>query len=141
MALNVTRVNIWVAGMEDRPGSLAEKLAILSEAGAQLEFVMARRAPDKPGTGVVFLTPIKGAGQIRAAKKLGLRKSKSLQALRIEGRDKPGLGAKITEALAAKEINLRGLSASVIGRRFVLYLALDSSTDAAKAARIVKRLP
>ncbi len=85
--------------------------------------------------------PIKGAGQIRAAKKAGFRKSKSLQALRIEGRDKPGLGAKITEAPAAKEINLRGLSASVIGRRFVLYVALDSSTDAARAARIVKRLP
>ena len=141
MALDVTRVSIWVAGIEDRPGSLAERLAVLSEAGAQLEFVMARRAPDKPGTGVVFLTPIKGAGQIRAAKKAGFRKSESLQAVRVEGRDKPGLGAKITEALAAKEINLRGLSASVIGRRFVLYLALDSSTDAAKAARIVKRLP
>ncbi len=49
MALDVARVNIWVAGIEDRPGSLAEKLALLSEAGAQLEFVMVR--PTSRGAG------------------------------------------------------------------------------------------
>ena len=141
MAIEVTRMGVWVAGMKDVPGSLTEKLAALAEAGAQLEFVMARRAPDKPGTGVVFLAPIKGAPQIKAAKKAGLRKSKSLHALRIEGRDKPGLGAKITQALADEGISLRGLSASVIGKRFALHLALDSSADATKAARVLKRMP
>ena len=34
MALNITRVDVWVAGIEDRPGGLAEKLAALAEAGA-----------------------------------------------------------------------------------------------------------
>lgn len=140
MALEVRRVEIWVAAIEDRPGALAGKLTDLAEAGAQLEFVLARRAPDKPGSAVVFLTPVKGARQLKAARKMGFHKSKSINAVRVEGRDKPGLGAKLTSALADAGINLRGLSASVVGKRFVLHVALDSPADATKAARIVKKL-
>jgi hypothetical protein len=140
VALNVTRADVWAGSIEDRPGGLAEKLAALAEAGAQLEFVIARRASEKPGTGVVFLTPLTGAAQVRAAKKAGLEKTKSLHSLRIEGPDQPGLGAKMTQALAQAGINLRGLSAAAIGRRCVVHLALDSAADAAKAARLLKRL-
>jgi predicted amino acid-binding ACT domain protein len=140
MALEVSRENIWVGSIKDEPGALAEKLAALADAGAELSYVMARRAPDKPGTGVVFLTPIKGAKQAAAARKAGLHKTKSLFAVSAMGRDKPGLGAQITTALAEKDINLRGVSASVIGRRFVLHLALDSSADATKAARVLRQM-
>ena len=140
MALNVSRADVWAASIDDRPGGLAEKLAALAEAGAQLEFVIARRAPDKPGTGVVFLTPLKGAAQIRAAKKAGFEKTESLHSLRVEGPDKPGLGAQMTQALAQAGINLRGLSAAAIGPRCVVHLALDSVADASKAARILKHL-
>jgi len=140
MALAVSRVAIWAGSIEDRPGGLANVLAPLAEAGAELQYVMARRAPDKPGTGVVFLTPLKGAKQLRAARAVGLHRSKSLVALRVEGQDRPGLGAKITGALAEKGISLRGLSASVIGKRFVLWLALDSSKDATAAARVLRKL-
>lgn len=138
MALNVTREDVWVASIKDRPGGLAKKLAALADAGAQLEFLIARRAPTKPGTGVVFLTPLKGAAQLRAAKKAGFRKSRSLHSIRIEGRDKPGLGAKLTQELAGKGMNLRGFSAAVIGKRFVAHVACDSSADAAKAVRILR---
>ncbi len=140
MALKVSKVDVWVGGLKDRPGALAEKLRALADAGAELEFLIARRAPDKPGAGVVFLTPLKGAKQLAAAKKAGLRKARSLNSVQIEGPDKPGLGAKLTEALAAKGINLRGLSAAVIGKRFVMHLALDSSADAAKAVRTLKAM-
>jgi len=140
MALEVSRVDVWAASMEDRPGGLAEKLAALSAAGANLEFVIARRAPEKPGTGVVFVTPIKGAAQARAARKVGFEKTKSLHSVRAEGRDKAGMGAAITEALAAKGVNLRGLSAAAIGRKFVAHLALDTSADATKAARVLRGL-
>jgi hypothetical protein len=140
VALNVTRADVWAASIEDRPGGLAGKLAALAEAGAQLEFVIARRASERPGTGVVFLTPLKGSAQIGAAKKVGFEKTKSLHSLRVEGPDQPGLGAKMTQALAQVGINLRGLSAAAIGPRCVIYLALDSTADAAKAARLLKRL-
>ena len=140
MALNITRVDVWAASIEDRPGGLAEKLAALAEAGAQLEFVIARRASERPGTGVVFLTPLKGAAQIGAAKKAGFEKTKSLHSLRVEGPDRPGLGAKMTQAMAQAGVNLRGLSAAAIGPRCVVHLALDSTADATKAARLLKRL-
>jgi hypothetical protein len=139
MALTVTRTDVWAASIVDRAGGLAEKLTALAEAGAQLEFVISRRAPDTPGTGVVFLNPLKGAAQLKAAKKAGFEKTPSLHSLRIEGPDKPGLGALLTQALAAAGINLRGLSAAAIGTRCVMYVALDSAADAAKAARILKK--
>jgi hypothetical protein len=140
MALEVGRVDIWAGSVKDKPGGLAGVLSALAAAGAKLEYVMARRAPDKPGSGVVFLAPLKGTKQAAAARKAGLHKTKSLFAVRASGADKAGLGAKLTQALADKGINLRGLSASVIGRKFVLWLALDSSADATKALRVLKKM-
>ena len=43
-----------------------------------------------------------------------------------------GIGKAITKALAEAGINLRGLSAAAIGKRFVAHLALDTAEDAAK---------
>lgn len=140
MAMEASRVDVWAGSIEDRPGGIAEKLSALAEAGAQLEYSMARRSPDKPGEGVVFLTPVQGTGQIEAAKAAGLHKSESLYAVKVEGTDKPGLGAEITTALAEQGINLRGLSASVIGDKFVLWLALDTADDATKAVQTVRNM-
>jgi hypothetical protein len=140
VALNVSRVDVWAASIEDKPGGLAEKLSVLAEAGAQLEFIVARRAPEKPGTGVVFLTPLKGAALVRAAKKIGFEKTDSLHSVRVEAPDKPGLAAQITQALAEAGINLRGLSAAALADRCVAHLAVDDAAEAAKAVRILKRL-
>ena len=68
MALQVSRVKLWAAGVDDRPGALAEQLVALAGAGANLEFILARRSPERPGTGVVFLAPLTGPVQIRAAR-------------------------------------------------------------------------
>jgi len=140
MKLKVTRVDVWAAGIEDRPGGLAGKLAALAKVGANLEFVVARRAPDKPGTGVVFVAPVKGGRRILAAQEAGFSKAESLHSVRVEGPDKPGLGAKMTQALAEAGINLRGLSAAAIGKRFVAYLAMDTVEEAARAGQILKKM-
>jgi hypothetical protein len=138
MALKVTRVDTWAASIKDRPGGLAAKLETLAKAGANLEFVVARRSPDRPGTGVVFVAPIKGARATRAARLAGFKTAKALHTVRAEGPDRPGLGAKITGAIACAALNLRGLSAAAIGKRCVVYLAFDTDAAAAKAVRIVK---
>jgi len=140
MALKVSRVDTWAASIVDKPGGLAEKLSAVAAAGANLEFVVARRAPDKPGTGVVFVTPIKGAKQARAARKAGFERTKSLNAVRVEGPDKPGQGAKLAEAIAAAGVNLRGLAAAAIGRKFVAHIAVDKPADATKVVRVLKAL-
>jgi hypothetical protein len=139
MAYSVKKVDVWAGEIADRPGGLASTLAAMTKAGANIEFVVARRAPDKPGTGVVFMTPIKGAKQKTAAQQAGLGTSESLHSVRIEGPDKAGLGAKLTDALAAAGINLRGISAAALGRRAVSYLAFDSAADSDAAVRILKK--
>jgi hypothetical protein len=140
MKLNVSRTDTWAATIDDRPGGLADKLAALAAAGANLEFIIARRAPELRGSGVVFVTPLKGAKQIKAAEAAGFEKTGSLHSLRIEGADKPGMGARLTTALAEAGINLRGLSAAAVGRRYVTHLALDTAQDAVKAAAVLKKL-
>jgi hypothetical protein len=140
MKLNVTTVDVWAASIEDRTGGLAEKLAALTAAGTNLEVVIARRAPEQPGKGVVFVTPLNGAKQVAAAEAAGFLRTGSLHSVRIEGADKPGLGAKMAQALAAAGINLRGLSAAAIGTKFVCYLALDTAEDAKKATDTLKNM-
>jgi len=138
MALKVERVDVWAASIEDQPGGLAGKLAPLADAGADLEFVIARRAPDKPGTGVVFVTPLQGDAQTAAGQEAGFAVADSLHSLRVEGDNQPGIGAELTRKLAGAGINLRGLSAAVIGGRFIMYLALDTAEDADKAAGLLE---
>jgi hypothetical protein len=140
MKLNITHADIWAASLQDRPAGLAKKLEALQKAGANLEFIMARRAVEEPGTGVVFLAPLNGAKQTKAASVAGFHQTEALHSVRIEGADAPGLAAKITRCVAGAGINLRGFSASVIGKRFVAYLALDDEDDAVKAARVLKGL-
>jgi hypothetical protein len=140
MKLTVNRADVWTATIEDQAGGAAEKLNPLAKAGADFEFVLARRTPEQPGKGILFVWPIKGAKVIRAAQEAGFAKSGNIHSVRIEGADKPGLGAKIACALADAGINFRGLSATVLGRKFVSHLALDSPEDAQKAVSVLKKL-
>lgn len=139
MAYNVKKVDVWAGEIADRPGGLAATITALSNAGANLEFLISRRAPDKPGTGVVFLTPIKGAKQKSAALAAGLAATGRLYSVRVEGADRPGLGAKMTNALADANINLRGVSGAALGRRAVTYFAFDSAADADTAIRLLRK--
>lgn len=139
MAYTISKVAVWAGEIADRPGGLASTLAALSSAGADIEFIVARRAPDKPGTGVLFVTPIKGAKQKAAAQNAGLATSESLHSVRVEGSDRAGLAAKMADALGGSEINLRGISAAALGRRAVTYLAFDNAADADAAVRILRK--
>ena len=140
MKLKVTQAEVWAATIDDRPGGLHEKLAPLSQAGANLEFIISRRTPEQPGKGVVFATPIKGAKQTKAAEATGFQKAAALHSLRVEGTNKPGVGTAITKALADAGLNVRGVSGAALGRQFVIYVALDTPEDASKAASILKKL-
>jgi hypothetical protein len=140
MKLKVAAVDWWAATIEDRVGGLVDKLAPLSAAGANLEVVISRRAPEQPGMGVVFVTPLAGEEQVKAAADAGFLRTGSLHSVRIEGPDRPGLGTMMTRALANAGINLRGHSAAAIGKKFVCHLALDTAEDAENAVRTVKNL-
>ena len=138
MAYTINKVDVWAADIPNRSGTLARVLDGLSSAGAQLEFMIARKVNNN--TSRVFIAPIKGAKQQRAAKGVGLAKATGMHSLRIEGPDRAGLGIKITNAIAESGINLRGASAAAIGRKAVFYLAVESEQDLKPATRAVRKL-
>lgn len=137
--LKVSKVDVWAAGLQDKPGALARKLDALAQGGVNLQFVIARRL-DKGRRGVVFVTPVQGARQIRAAKAAGFRKTPTLHSLRVQGANRRGALARMAKALAAAGINLRGCSGAALGVEGVAHFAFDSGADANKAMRILKKL-
>jgi hypothetical protein len=137
--LIVERTEVWATSIANEPGGLARVLTGLREAGADLDFVLARRSGDKPGNGVVFLTPLRGDREVAAAATLGFKSTSSVHSVRVEGKNAPGMAAALAEKLAAAGINLRGFSAAVLGARFVLYIGLDSADDAERTLRILQK--
>ena len=137
---NVTRIEVWMAVIDDRPGGLADTLEGLAKAGVDLEFILARRSGQESGKGLVFLTPLEGAEQVEAAKKLGFYQDPKIQSVLVEGKDEPGVAARIVRTLGREGINLRGLSAGARGGRGFMYLSFDSEEDAAKAERVLSTL-
>ena len=133
----VERVDVWAAGIKDKPGALAGKLSALAEAGADLDFIVSRRCADKPGEGVVFVSPLRGDEEVQAAGEVGFAAANSLHAVRVEGENRPGGGAKLLGKLGKAGLNVRGFSAAAIGKRYIAYIALDTAEDAAKAMKLL----
>jgi hypothetical protein len=140
MALKVGKCDVWAVTIDDRPGGAAEKLEMLSKAGADLEMVLARRTAESPGKGVMFVTPLKGKKTLEAAQQAGMGRPDTIHSVRIEGADKPGLGGKIARALSDVGINFRGMSGVAIGSKFVSFIALDSADDQSRAIAALKKL-
>lgn len=139
MDLLVEHVDVWAATIQDKPGALASVLSELREEGADLQFIIARRAPEAPGKGVVFVTPLQGDTEIAAAAQLGFNVTHTVRSVRVMGRDRRGIAAELTQKLADRGLNLRGFSASVIGTQFVAYVAVDSLEDANRAIEILEK--
>jgi predicted amino acid-binding ACT domain protein len=140
MAIKVSRQEVWSVTIDDRAGAVADKLEALAKAGANLEMVFARRRPEQPGSGVIFAAPIKGAKVTRAAQEAGFAKADNMFGVKVEGGDKPGLGARITRALGNAGVSFRGISAHAIGSKFISNIVVDSDQDAANAVAALKKL-
>ena len=77
---------------------------------------------------------------VKAAQEAGFGKPENIHSVRVEGGDKPGLGAKIARTLGDAGINFRGVSAVAIGTKFISYIACDNAEDAARAIAALKKL-
>ena len=136
--LIVNRVDVWAASTVDKPGGLSGILKGLYEAGADLDFIIARRTPEKPGEGVVFLTPIRGDAEVEAASTLGFNLTSSVAAVRVEGDNVPGAAAGLTDLIADAGINIRGFSLAIIGPRYIAYIGFHSIEDADAAVNLIQ---
>ena len=134
----VERVDVWSASIADKTGGLSWLLKGMDEAGADFNFIIARRSPENPGSGVVFVTPIRGDREIKAASTLGFSITRSVAAVCFEADNTPGATARLTALIADAGINIRGLSVAVIGTRFIAYIGFDSNDDAETAVSIFR---
>ena len=137
MGFKLDRMHVWSGEVADQAGGVANKLALLAQAGANLEYIYTRRQPDRPGTGVLYVAPITGPLQVRAARSAGLTEAPTPVVLRVEGDNRAGLGHRLTQEWALRGLSLQGLMMSVLGEKFVGYVAFDTVEDANRAAAIL----
>jgi hypothetical protein len=137
MGFKLDRVHVWSCEVADQAGGVAAKLALLAQAGSNLEYIYTRRQEDRPGTGILYVAPVTGPLQVRAARSAGLTETKNPVVLRVEGDNQAGLGHRLTQQWALAGLSLQGLMMSVLGEKFVGYASFDTVADANKAAAIL----
>jgi hypothetical protein len=138
--LLVEREDVWAASVDDKPGALAAILSALTDAGADLDLIIVRRAPEKPGTGVVFVTPLRGDREVQAAAAAGFAVTSRLHSVRAEGPNGPGIAAKLAKVVGNAGINMRGFSAATLGTRFVAHVGVDSAEDEGAVVKLLSAL-
>ena len=140
MTLAIRRVQAWSGEIPDRPGAAAAKLEQLAHAGTDLEFVFTRPSRVNRDASVLFIAPITGPDQVKAAREASLGPALDVAMLCVEGDNRPGISYDIMSRLAVAGINLRGISISALGGRFNAYLAFDNADVATMALQILATL-
>ncbi len=137
MSFKLDRIHVWSGEVVDQAGGVATKLAMLAKVGTHLEYIYTRRQIDKPGTGILYVAPISGPVQVRAARSAGLVETQQPVVLRVEGDDAAGLAHRLTQQWAIAGLNMQALSMAVIENKFVGYVSFDNVEDANRAASIL----
>src|SRR5437899_4705247 len=140
MGFKLERVHIWTGEIADKAGGMAGKLAPLAQAGANLEYISTRRQADRPGMGIIYVAPVTGPAQVRAARQAGMSETHDTVVLRVEGDNEAGLGFRLTQQWATAGISLQSLTMAVQGNKFVGFAAFDTVADANRAAQILADL-
>jgi hypothetical protein len=138
MAVTVKKIVLWRKEVENKPGALADTLASLASAGADLQVVMGYRYPGQESKAAIELYPVTAMKSVAAAKEAGLAAS-SIQAYLVEGDNRPGLGHAISQAIADAGINIDFVLAQVIGRKYSAIFGFGSEADATKGAAEIKK--
>ncbi|HVU33266.1 MAG TPA: hypothetical protein VHE61_07520 [Opitutaceae bacterium] len=140
MNVKTTRVDVWAAEIDDKPGGLAATLRAIADKGIDLECVIARRQSGKPGKGRVLVSPQDGKHPLEGIPDLMLRRATEVPTLRIEGSNEAGAGAKLTKTVADAGVSMHGLSAMTFGHRFVCYASFDSVEELQKAEAAIGKI-
>ena len=138
MAVTVRPITLWRKELQDRPGALADSLAPLTEAAIDVQILMAYRFPGEPDRAAVELFPVTGKRATAAADQAGFGAS-GIPALLVEGDDSPGLGHRLSRAIAVAGINLDFVVAQVIGRKYSAVFGFADDQGARTAVAIIKK--
>ena len=138
MAVTVKKIVLWRKEVENQPGILANALAPLANAGADIHVVMAYRFPGAESKAAIELYPVTGKKSAAAAGEAGFSAS-VIPALLVEGDNRAGLGYAIAQAIADAGINMDFLVAQVVGRKYSAVFGFESDADATKCAAIIRK--
>jgi hypothetical protein len=137
MAVTVKKITLWRKEVTNTPGMLADVLAPLSGAGANLRVVMGYTFPGQADHAAIEVYPISGKKVSRAAAAAGLAAS-PIACLLVEGDDRAGLGADMARAVAEQDVNVSFVIAETMGRKFSAVFGFASDADAATAGKAIK---
>src|SRR5260370_4045939 len=105
MAVTVKKAVVWRREVDNQPGMLANTLQALSEAGADLQVVMAYRYPGGENKAAIELYPVSGKKSAAAAQTAGLAPS-SISTLPVEGDNRAGLGHAVAAAVGDAGVDM-----------------------------------
>jgi hypothetical protein len=139
MALALKKITLWRTEVENKPGMLAQTLEPLAAAGADLHIVMGYRIPGQETRAVIEVYPVTGKRTTAAAQSAGLSEA-SFPALLVQGDNEPGLGHKLSRAIADAGVNLSFLVAQVLESRYSAVIGLENEEDLRKVSAIVRKV-
>src|SRR5260370_2875783 len=99
MAIALKKITLWRKEVDNKPGALADTLALLAQARADLQAVMGYRYPGDQGKAAIELYPVSGKKAIEAARSAGLAASSTPTGLVLRD-NPPRLGRSTTTAPA-----------------------------------------
>ena len=139
IAADRNEARITLTGVPDQPGTVAQAISPLAEAGIQVDMIVHAATPNTGASDLTFTVPRAGLAQAMAAIEqrkgeigyAGLVHDDSVAKVSIVGvgiRSNPQLAAKMFEVLAERKINLLAVSSSEIK---VSALIAESELDLA----------
>ena len=138
MAITLKKITLWRKEVDNKPGALADTLALLAQARTDLQAVMGYRYPGDQGKAAIELHPVSGKKAIAPARSAGLAAS-SIPTVLVQGDNRPGLGHAIAKALGDAGINLGFVLAQVVGRKYAAVFGFENDSDAAKAIALIRK--
>ena len=138
MAITLKKITLWRKEVDNKPGALAETLALLAQAGTDLQAMMGYRYPGDQGKAAIELHPVSGKKAIDAARAAGLAAS-SIPTVLVQGDNRSGLGHAIAKALGDAGINLSFVLAQVVGRKYAAVFGFENDSDAVKAIALIRK--
>lgn len=139
MAVAVKKITLWRTEVENKPGMLAQTLEPLAAAGADLQVVMGYRIPGQETRAVIEIHPVSGKKITAAAQSAGLSEA-GFPALLVQGDNEPGLGHKLSKAIAEAGVNLSFMVAQVLEGRYSAVIGLENEEDLKKVSSIVRKV-